>query len=597
MLPRKLAKKDSYSLKNTRINICIVVFAFLFLILEARLFNIQVVSHGKYSNQAEEQYTDNKIIQPRRGKILTSDGYVLADNQIYYLLYAEPKKLADPADFSKKLAGVLANLSSTDTESLEAKYYEDIYQLVTKDLFWVPIKHFLTPIQKDIILSSSLPGIGFDEEPVRYYPEGTLASQILGFIASNDKGDRTGYYGIEGSLNEDLKGKPGRLNEETDASGLPLLIGGYKKIDPIQGRDIVLTIKRPIQYLVEKLLKEGVEKYDAISGSVIVMDPTTGEVLAMANYPTFDPGNVTFEEDTADQPRRKPTEKVNSAIAHTYEPGSVMKPFTISAAIELGLVTPETTYEDNGQAEYSGRYIDNWDGKHWGTLNIVQLLQKSNNIGAAWVGHLVGSKKLFEYFSKYGFGHRTNIDLEGEDTGVMYDYKDWLDIDLAVHSFGQGLSATPLQVLNGFNALINGGFLLEPKIISKIVDGKKEITIPTKNLYRIISPKTAETMVELLEKAAEGGEAQYFTLKDYRIGGKTGTAEVPEEGRYSKSRTNATFVGFMVGTKKFSMIVRLEEPKTSVYAAETAVPMWMDIAKELVKYFGITPDRAQTPSM
>ena len=225
-------------------------------------------------------------------------------------------------------------------------------------------------------------------------------------------------------------------------------------------------------------------------------------------------------------------------------------------------------------------------------MTIVGLLQKSNNIGAAWVGHLVGSKKLYQYFESFGIGKKTNIELEGEESGFLQDYQDWLDIDLAVRSFGQGLAATPLQVLNAFNVIANGGYLLEPKIISKIIDGSKEMVIPTKNLRKVISKDTSETMVGMLEKAVEGGEGKYFTIKDYRIAGKTGTAEVPDEtGGYSANRTNATFVGFMAGSKKFSMIVKLEEPKTSVYAAETSVPLWMDIASELVKYYGLAPDK------
>jgi cell division protein FtsI/penicillin-binding protein 2 len=268
-----------------------------------------------------------------------------------------------------------------------------------------------------------------------------------------------------------------------------------------------------------------------------------------------------------------------------------MKPLTVSAAIDLGLVTPETTYEDKGYAIYSGRKIENWDHKALGTLSIVGLLQKSNNIGAAWVGTLVGSKKLHNYFDAFGIGKKTNIELEGEEAGTLRNYQDWREIDTAAMSFGQGVAATPLQVLNAFNVFANGGYLLEPKIISKIVDGETEIEMPTKNLRKVISKETAESMVGMLEKAVEGGEAKYFTLKDYRVSGKTGTAEVPDETGYSAERTNATFVGFMTGTKKFSMIIRLEEPKTSVYAAETAVPLWMSLATELVKHFGLPPDK------
>ncbi len=546
-----------------------------------------------------------QVLYPRRGTIFSSDNYVLAGNQIFYLLYAEPKNIGDPYKFSHNLAAILADMKFKPNEAKEgsppvtkedlfSSYYDSIFKLVNKDLFWVPIEHNLTPNERKTLEDSGIKGIGFEEEPSRYYPEGTLASHVLGFVASNEKGDKVGYYGIEGRLNEDLKGRPGKISEDIDASGTPILIGNYKKTDPVQGRDIVLTIQRPVQYVVEKLLKQGVEKYDAVSGSVIVMDPFTGDVLALANYPTYSPSDFS-ESDQQPDPKtgRKTVEKKDLAISGTYEPGSVIKPLTISAAIDLGLITPETTYVDAGPVRYSDRVIDNWDHKHLGTLSIIGLLQKSNNIGAAWVGHLVGSKKLYGYFNAFGLGSKTNIELEGEEAGVLRDYKSWSDIDLAVMSFGQSVAATPLQVLNAYNVFANGGFLLEPKIISKVIDGSKEIVMPTKNLRRVLSRETSDTMIFVLEKAAEGGEGKYFTLKDYRIAGKTGTAEVPDEtGGYSSTKTNATFVGFMSGTKKFSMIVKLEEPKASIYAAETSVPLWMDIATELVKYYGLPPDKA-----
>lgn len=588
-----------------RLNIILLSFLFLFILVEIRLFKIQVLSYRDYKDQAEKQYEDYRDIQAKRGSIFTKEGYILAGNQTYYLLYAEPKNIIDKNSFSHNLSSVLAELSllreksSPEEEGRKTyddyyvSYYETISQEVKKDLYWIPIWHHLTPNERKIIEEKSISYIGFEEEPKRYYPEGTLAAHVLGFVGSDEKGNKVGYYGIEGRLNEDLSGRMGKIIEETDAGGTPILIGKYKKVDPVQGRDLFLTIQRPIQYIAEKMIKKGVEEYDAVSGSIIVMDPFTGDILALANFPTYNPADFSASETSLDaESRRKLFERKNLAISRTYEPGSVIKPLTVSAAMDLGLVTPETTYEDNGPAVYSGRIINNWNFKHLGTLNIVQLLQKSNNIGAAWVGHLVGSKKLHEYFSKFGMGTKTNVELEGEDSGILPNYKDWVDINTATISFGQGLSATALQVLNAFNVIANGGYLLEPKIIDRVVDGDKVIDMPTKNIRRVISKETSDTMVWVLEKAVEGGEGKAFSLKDYRISGKTGTAEVPDEkGGYSSTRTNATFAGFMTDTKKFSMIVVLQEPRTSTYASETAVPLWMETATELLEYYGIPPDK------
>ena len=599
MTPQKRKKRSS---SDIRLNLVFIGFLIFFTFILVRLFQVQVMSHDKYSALAQEQYWDLRVIPAKRGDILSSDGHVLAGTQVYYLMYAEPQKVIDYHKLANDLANLLADIrfeidpedgdpvSSKSQMALE--FFENMYNQLSLELLWVPLQRQLTPIEKEKIEDLEFEGIGFEEEPVRYYPEDTLAAHVLGFVASNEGGEKTGYFGIEGSLNEDLKGKPGRITEETDALGTPILIGGYKKIPPVEGRDAVLTIDRSVQYMVEKKIKEGVEHYGAASGSVIIMNPSTGEIIAMANYPTYSPGKYYIEEEPLEEfPHRKNYEKINLAISQVYEPGSVMKPVTISAAINLGIVTPETTFEDNGPVWYSDYQIDNWDGKHHGTQTIIELLQKSNNIGAAWVGHQVGRDSLYTYFKNFGLGSKTSIDLEGEDAGILRDVDEWTDIDLATAAFGQGVSTTPLQLLNAFNVIANGGYLLEPRVIDRIISSDGETDIPTKNVRRVISKETSDTMVDLLEKAAEGGEAKYFMLNNYRVAGKTGTAQIPEGGKYSPNRTNATFVGFLAGSKEFSMIVKLEEPQESVYAAETAAPLWMDIAKELVKFYGLVPDK------
>jgi stage V sporulation protein D (sporulation-specific penicillin-binding protein) len=574
---------------NFRLNVVLFLFLSAFALVNIRLFQIQVLAHDKYETMAKAQYWDQEALPARRGDIISSDGFVLAGTQSDFLMYAEPKKVTNAFKLANDLAGVMISLRK-DTQF--AGFYDKFLKSLQMNLLWVPLERNLTLPEKDRIAKLNIEGIGFEESPIRFYPEGNLASHVLGFVASDEKGEKIGYYGIEGSLNEDLKGKPGRVQEETDANGVPILVGGYKKTDPVEGRNVVLTINRAAQYIAEKRIKEGVEKYDAASGSIIVMNPSTGEILAMANYPDYSPGDFSAkEEDPKPDAHRKTVERVNYAVSHTYEPGSVMKGVTISTAIDLGLITPETTFEDNGPVRYSDYTINNWDGQHYGVQNIIQLLQKSNNIGAAWVGHKVGPKKLAEYFKDFGIGTKTNVDLEGEETGLIKDYQDLTDIDLANMSFGQGVSATPLQVLNAYNAIANGGYLLQPKIISKIVDGSKVTEIPTKSVRKAISSTTASTMDYLLEQAVEGGEAKFFALKDYRIAGKTGTAQIPENGRYADNKTNATFVGYLVGSKKLSMIIKLEEPRTSIYAAETSVPLWMETISDLVKYYGIPPDK------
>jgi len=595
---------------SIRIKLVSVAFVVLFSILILRLFQLQVLGYEKYKTLAESQYWTVQELPSRRGNILTSDGRVLAGTVVNYLLFAEPKRLE--VSSKNEVAGKLAELtselvvknqeSSPSEESYKSKgdFFLELKQkyldFLNRDLFWVGLEHNIPLSLKDEILKLDITGIGFDEEPKRFYPEHGLAAHVLGFVGSDKDGNKRGYYGIEGNLDAELKGKPGRIMEERDAVGATILAGGYKRIDPVQGRDVVLTIDSAAQYLVEKKLREGVEKYNAKSGSVILMDPFTGEIVALANYPSYEPDKFYVEAEYAGEDmRRKSVEIINRAISEVYEPGSVIKPLTVSTAIDLDFVTPDSTFDDKGPVNYSGYTIDNWNGVHYGPQTITELLQKSNNIGAAWVGHKAGAANIYRYFTNYGLGAATGVPLEGEETGSVRPLDTWTDIDLANISFGQGISATPLQVVSAFNTIANGGYLIRPKIISKLIDNGKEIEMPTKNIKQVISNQTSATMIDLLEKAAVGGEAKYFILKDYKIAGKTGTAQIPEGGKYSPDKTNATFCGFLSGTKKISMIVRLEEPKTSIYAAETAVPLWMEIINDLVELYGIAPDRVQEP--
>jgi stage V sporulation protein D (sporulation-specific penicillin-binding protein) len=581
--------------ENLRINILIAGFFLAGALFIFRLFSIQVLEHSTYKTMAQEQYWNMQDIPAKRGDVLSRDGFVLATTKTHYLLYAEPRRISDKKQTAREVAEILAASKAEDEEEREKMYLTYVQRftsILDTQLFWVILERNLTPVQRVLLEESGLTGIGFEDEPVRFYPEGTLAAHVLGFVGSDEKGEKQGYFGIEGKLDGDLRGRPGRIIEERDALGAPILIGGYRKVDSIDGRGIVLTIDRSVQYMVERRLKEGVEQYDAVSGTVIVMNPSTGEILAMANYPTYDPANFAEEaKESTTSVSRSTLQRTNLAISETYEPGSVLKPLTVAAAIDLKKVTPNTTFVDDGPVIYSGHVIDNWDKKHHGVQTVVELLQKSNNVGAAWVGHLVGAKNLSEYLKAFGFGSRGGVDLEGEDTGIIRDHKTWTDIDTANVAFGQGISATPLQVLNSFNVIANGGYYVHPKIIKEIVEEDRVIEIPTKVSGRVLKKETAETMDRMLVHAVLGGESKFFNIKNYLIAGKTGTAQIPLHGKYDDpTRTNATFVGYLASSKKYSMIVRLYRPSASYFAAETAVPLWMRITEDLTKYYGIPPD-------
>lgn len=568
-----------------RINILIVGFLIVCIIFVLRLFSIQVLGHSKYKEQAQSQYWDITKITSNRGNILAHDGYALASNQPVYLVFSENKNIKNPSEIALKIAKIIGK---DDSQVLElSEKYKNILNL---DVYWAILIPKVNQTQKEEIERLNISGIGFEEQSQRFYPEDTLASHVLGYVAKDENGESRGYFGLEGYFDGDLTGKEGRIVQEKDASGVPIIAGGYKKVPSIDGRDLHTTINRDIQFIVERKLKEGVIKYNALSGTVIIMDPFTGDVVAMANYPTFNPLEFYKEALQSTDSERIETNTVNYAISRIYEPGSVIKALTVAAAIDLKKVSPQTTFEDNGPVNYSGYIIDNWDGKHYGTQTIIELLQKSNNIGAAWVGKLVGRNKLYKYFKDFGLSEPTQISLEGEESGILRDYKTWTDIDLANISFGQGVSATPLQVLNSFNVIANGGYLVRPRIVSKLIEKDKVIEIPPNRVRRVISLESANIMTAILDKAVEGGESRYFNIKNYKISGKTGTAQIFVNGKYDAQKTNATFVGYLTTSKKFSMIVKLEQPTTSTFASETAVPLWMEIADELVKYYNILPD-------
>lgn len=557
---------------------------------------------------AKQQHWRTLEIPPQRGRIYSSDGFVLVDNRKAYLLFAHPKSINNEKEVSKRLAEALfdeknftekekkiglINLKTSLEKSLEEK-------LSNKNLYWVSLFHKLRDPEKKKIEELNIEGLGFEEETERYYPENSLAAFVLGFVGSNKSGEDAGYYGLEGYYNGDLKGEPGEVLEEQTAAGNPILLGGFKKIPPQNGSDLYTTINRSVQFISEGRIKDGVEKYKAKSGTVIILDPFSGAVLAMASYPSFNPDSWSqlarqiYEDSIAGQGIEGGallSSFRNPAISETYEPGSSLKALTMSAGIASDAVTPQTTFNDSGPLFVGGYKVDNWDKRHWGILTMVEVLQKSNNMGAAFVARTIGAQTLREYFVKFGLGNRLGIDLEGEDSGVIKDPKNFQEIDLVTNSFGQGISVTPLQLTSAVATIANGGILYKPFVVEKINDGNKDISFKTEAIRQVMPAPKASVMIEMLTAAAEGGEAKSFVLKKYRVAGKTGTAQIPTDKGYDPNKSNATFVGFLPGSLKFVMLVRLSQPTTSIYAAETAVPLWMDITKDLVTYFGIPPDR------
>src|SRR3989339_441509 len=560
------SNNHSQSLRSSLLKYSFIV---LFFILIGKLYFIQVEAHGRYIALAEKQHWIGKEIPAKRGEILSSDGFPLATNVPAYLVFAVPREVENIDDTASKLIEIIGYESTIkkedlDEEQLKEKLDEEKKQhvdemkdlLSQKDLLYMPLAYKQDESTKSKIEEANLKGIYFEKDYKRSYPEGEMASHVLGFVGKNDRGEDQGYYGIEGFYNGELKGIAGRIALEKDALGRPIPLGNYLPVGSDDGRDIVLTINRQLQYLIEKKLEAGVKKYDARDGTVIIMDPQTGKILAMASYPNYNPATwQDYLKDYSDKKDEELTDKEklakkygkklfpNLAVADVYEPGSIFKPITMSIALETGKITEDTKIE-SAPYPISGYTISTWNNKYFGLSTPAEILQHSDNTGMARVSEAITLEPFYNYILDYGLGKITGINLEDEDTSWIKDLDDWMSVDLATAAFGQGISVTPLQMMQSYTAFINNGKMVTPYIVEKIktTDASIEFTSPSEK--QVISPETAKKIVDMLVSVVEKGEFKFAVLPGYKIAGKTGTAQIAVNGIYDTRQTNCTFIGF-----------------------------------------------------
>lgn len=591
------------------------LFLISFLVLIFRLYSIQIEAHGRFSAIAEKQHWIGKEIPAKRGEILSSDGYALATNVPAYLVFADPREVKEVELTAGRLVEIIGYESEVKEEDYSVeelklkleeerkKHLEEMVELLNqKDLLYIPIAYKQSEEVKLKITEVHLQGIYFEKDYKRSYPEGKMTSHVLGFVGKNDRGEDQGYYGIEGYFNGELKGIAGRVALEKDAVGRPIPVGNYLPVGSDDGRDVVLTISRELQYLIEKKLEEGVKKYDAQDGTVILMEPQTGKILAMASYPNYNPGSWQdwtkdysgkSGEELSDEEKqmKKYGKKIfpNLGIADVYEPGSIFKPITMSIALEEKKITEETLIE-SGRFPLAGYTIQTWNDKYFGQSTPAEILQHSDNTAMARVSQLIGIDPFYQYLEQYGFGQDTGIFLEDEDSSWLRSKQEWLNIDLATAAFGQGISVTPIQMMQAYTAFINDGKMVTPYVVEKIITKDTTLELATVKEQQVISPETAKKIVDMLVSVVEKGEFKFAVLPGYKIAGKTGTAQIAVNGVYDAHQTNCTFIGFAPAAEpKFLMLVKLTRPTASTYSAETAVPLWMNIAKELFVYFGVAP--------
>ncbi|MEK6726090.1 MAG: penicillin-binding transpeptidase domain-containing protein [Deltaproteobacteria bacterium] len=556
-------KKPSDKWIRFRISTVLVFFCLVSIIIAGRAFQLQVLKRDQLCKLAERQYKKNIPLVPKRGTIYTRGYEELAVTVEIDSIYAEPDSIDTPKLTAKKLAPLL---------TLSRKELEDNLSS-SKSFVWLARK--VTPSTIERVKSLNIRGIGFVKENRRFYPNGELASHAVGFSGI----DGTGLGGIELAHDAQIKGKTELVRAERDALGkrtLPMDLGFE---DFLTGNSVVLTIDKTIQYTAEKELAVAVRKSGAKGGTAIVMDPKSGEVLAMANYPQFNPNDLSSTSQAALK---------NRAIVDTYEPGSTFKVFLLAAALEEGVVKPGDKFNcENGSMELAGKVIH--DTHKHGALTVREIMKFSSNIGSAKIAAKLGKERFYDYITSFGFGSPTGIELNGEGSGILRSMKTWSNLELATLSFGQGVSATPIQLTTAFSAIANGGYLMKPYLVKDILDrdGKVIKSNQPQIVKKVISGDTASKVTEMLrDVVAEGGTGTEAALNGYDVAGKTGTAQKVSGGRgYRENKHVASFIGFVPAeSPELVVLVAIDEPEGIQYGGIVAAPAFRAISETSLRY-------------
>ena len=566
---------------GTRLRI-IVVMALLsvaLLALVAQLLRWQVIARDELLARAEQEHRGQvrSAIAPQRGFIYDRDASLLAGNLATYDIAASPDMMLDEA-YRRKVADKIAPELGKTSDEIMARL-ADVTQ-----------QHVYLAYQMPQSVAESIDKMGFDPIVMemhnqRVYPHGVLASHILGFVNS-DKAGYKGAYGVEAFYNSVLRGQEGVGIAERDPFGSAIPIALAQYTPPTNGQSVSLSIKHTAQYVVERELERALREYQAEGGTVVVLQPHTGAILAMASRPSYDPNKYADEYAGDGQIFSDP------AISEVYEPGSVVKIVTVAAAVDSGTITPETILNDEGAIEVGGSPIYNWDQQAYGPVDITTALGKSLNVEAAQIAMMLGRERFYHYLGRFGFGRPTGVDLDGEVSGSFNTPEDpeWSESDLGRNSFGQAIDATPLQVATAIAAMANGGLLMRPYVVQAISDGNGIVQTAPKAVRRAVTAQTAHTLTRMLEAVVE----QYTTLAQvpgYRVAGKSGTSQVWVPGGYHPTATIASFAGYLPSDDAAMLIlVVIKRPKVSPYGGQVAAPVFSRIAQQLVVLLDVPPD-------
>ena len=556
---------------HRRLGIAKFLFLALFLSIAGRAFQLQVLQGERLMRLGERQHLKEWIVLPKRGALFDRAGEPLAVSMESQSVYARPHRIQDPEKLSQSLAQIL---------KLRAA---DIKQKLTSDKPFVWIKRQVSSPEAEKIQALNLPGIGMFYEPNRHYPLGQLAGHVIGFVGR----DSEGLEGVELKYNDYIRGEAGSSVTERDALGRRVLVQGVERLRIPPGSDVHLTLNTSIQHSAEKELEAAIVKYRAKAGVAIVMEPFTGEVLALANYPAFDPNN--YSKQSAEQWR-------NRAVTDGFEPGSTFKTILAAAALEEGVVGKEDLfYCEMGKYSYAGKIIHDTHPHGW--LSFSKILQVSSNIGFTKLAEKLKKDRYFKYIEKFGFGQVSGIDVPGEVPGLLRKPETWSTIDLATHAFGQGISTTPLQMVMAYTAIANGGFLMRPYVTRRVISPQGEVVLEMQPhmVRRVISEKTAKSLAAMLRDATnEGGTGMMANVDGFEVAGKTGTAQKadPIHGGYAAKKRVASFVGFVPANEpRLVALVLIDEPEVNVYGGVVAAPVFRNITQAALRHLAIAPQR------
>ena len=543
-----------------------VACAFLGLLI--RLGYLQIVKHEEYSRLAESQHAKTVALKPKRGPIVDRNGQVLAESSAAESLFALPHRIDDIPRLAHALAPILGDPAPELAKRMDA----------SKRFVWV--KRKLPPATAQAVRDLNEPGLGFLQESLRLYPSRELAAQLVGFEGLDGKG----LGGVEQVWDTHLAGAEGKALVERDALGRDITGAPTVLKAPVPGQGVALTIDATLQYIAEKEVEAAWRRTNSKAAMAVMMDPRTGEVLALAIRPTFNPN--AYATATDDQRR-------NRAITDPFEPGSTFKIIMAAAALEEGVVKPtDRFYGENGKIKVATAVISDW--KPFGWLTFTEVLQNSSNVGSIKAGTLLGKERYYRYITAFGFGQPVGLGLPGESRGQLRAPARWSALSLATMSIGQEISVTAMQILSAFATIANGGRLMQPQIVRATLDaqGRETSIFEPKSVRQVISPETARVLTGIMTTVVREGTGHNAAIPGYEVAGKTGTAQKmdPATRRYSHAPGVLSFVGFApADDPRIAMIVMLDEPKNEKWGSEAAAPIFSAIGREALRHLNVPP--------